>query len=102
MTGMPTSRIRSVVLGFAAIGALLMALITVVAEKTNQTMAVMVALPGLICHLLITGGHGGTDFQETVGSCVAVAINACLGAAFFLLINALLRHLDRKRLGQSQ
>ena len=81
----------------AAIGGLAMALVTVVAENSAQTLAMAVAFPGIICHLLITGGHGGTGAQETVGYCVAVAVNACFGAALFLLGYAVLRHLDRKR-----
>jgi hypothetical protein len=84
---------------FAAIGGFVMAIVTVVAETSNQTLAVGVAFPGIICHLLITGGHGGTRAEEIAGYCVAVAINAFIGAAVFLLAYAVFRSLDRRRVG---
>lgn len=78
------------------LAAMTLAIVTVVAERTDSALAAAVALPGLICHLLITGGHGGTHAEEVAGFAVAVVVNASLGAAFFALIFAVFRWLNRR------
>ena len=46
----------------------------------------VLAFPGLICGLMVTGGHGGTNAQELIGKVVAVAVNMGIVALPFLLV----------------
>ena len=88
--------IRAVCIGLGLLCATTLAILTVVAERTDSTSAAALAMPGLICHLLITGGHGGTQAEEAVGYTVAIIVNATLGAAFFAFVFAVWRHSHRK------
>lgn len=88
--------IRVACIGLGLLSATTLAIVTVVAERTDSTSAAAIAMPGLICHLLITGGHGGTQAEEVAGYTVAIIVNATLGAAFFAFVFAVLRHLHRK------
>jgi hypothetical protein len=88
--------IRAVCIGLGFLSATTLAILTVVAEKTDITSAMAVAMPGIICHLLITGGHGGTRAEEVAGFTVAIIVNASLGAGFFAFAFVVFRHLDRK------
>ncbi len=49
--------------------------LTVTAYRFGGEALFYFAFPGLICGLLITGGHGGTMLQETVAEIVAVGVN---------------------------
>lgn len=86
--------IRAVCVGLGFLSATTLGIVTVVAEKTESTSALAVAMPGLICHLLITGGHGGTHAEEAAGFTVAIIVNASLGAAFFAFVFLVWRHLS--------
>jgi hypothetical protein len=88
--------IRAVCIGLGLLSAMTLAMVTVVAERSDSGPAVAVAMPGLICHLLITGGHGGTHAEEVAGFTVAVIVNASVGAAFFTMIFAILKRFTRK------
>jgi tellurite resistance protein TehA-like permease len=91
--------IRAACIGLGALAATTLAIVTVVAERTGSTPAVFAAMPGIICHLLITGGHGGTHAEEVAGSSVAILVNASLGAACFFLVFAVFRHLNQTQPG---
>ena len=64
-----------------------MAFITIMAERTPSVLAFWLAIPGLLCHLLITALTRGTHTGEMAGFTSAVLLNASLAAApFFLLL----------------
>lgn len=71
--------LRAGCIGLALIAALAMSLVTLVAERTDSTPAEWVAMPGLICHMMIASGHGGTHSEEVVGFTIAVIVNAFVG-----------------------
>jgi hypothetical protein len=62
-------------------------------ETTLSNVVVYAALPGVIVHLLITGGHGGTVMEERFGSVSEVAMDtvfyATLLRAFTMLLHKL-------------
>lgn len=69
----------------ACLAADVMALITIMAERTPSVLAFWLALPGLICHLLITVLTRGTHIGEMAGFSCAVLMNATLAATPFFL-----------------
>ena len=89
--------IRAACIALGVLAAITLAIVTVVAERTDSPLAIFVAMPGIICHLLITGGHGGTHAQEVAGFSAAIFVNASLGAACFALVLAFFRHLNQSQ-----
>lgn len=78
----------------ACLAADVMAYITIMAERTPSLVAFWLAMPGLVCHLLITALTQGNHTGEMAGFTSAVLVNASLAAAPFF--GALLV-LDRRR-----
>ena len=60
---------------------------------TLWNVVVYAALPGVIVHLLIIGGHGGTLMEERFGSILEVAMNIVFYAALLWGLPVLLRKL---------
>jgi hypothetical protein len=60
---------------------------------TVWNFVIYAALPGLVVHLLITGGHGGTIMEERLGSILEVAVNTGFYAALLWASSVLLRKL---------
>ena len=54
-----------------------------------------VALPGVLAHMLVTGGHGGTMQQERIGSLLEVATNTVFYTGLLWGVPALLHKLQR-------
>lgn len=56
-----------------------------------------VTFPGLICGLMITGGHGGTVLQERTAEIVAVVVNVgMIALAYITLLYWIPRGLHHK------
>jgi hypothetical protein len=73
----------------ACVAADAMAFITIMAERTPSVLAFWLALPGLVCHFLITACLRGSHTGEMAGYTSAVLVNASLAAApFFLLLGS--------------
>jgi hypothetical protein len=49
--------------------------------RTASQIIFYTALPGVILHLVITGGHGGTIMEDRFGSVLEVVVNAVFYAA---------------------
>jgi hypothetical protein len=60
---------------------------------TRSEVVVYAALPGLVAHLWITGGHGGTITEERFGSILEVAVNAITYGVLLLGLSMLVRKL---------
>ncbi len=60
------------------------AVVTIAAYSYLNDALFFAAYPGLICGLLITGGHGGTSFQELLSRVIAVLVNMSIVALLFL------------------
>jgi hypothetical protein len=60
---------------------------------TTRDIVVYAALPGVVAHLLITGGHGGTMMEERFGSILEVATNTVSFAALLWGLSLLLSKL---------
>jgi hypothetical protein len=60
---------------------------------TLWNVVVYAALPGVIVHLLIIGGPGGTIMEERFGSILEVAMNTVFYAALLWGLPVLLRKL---------
>jgi hypothetical protein len=54
-----------------------------------------VALPGVLAHMLVTGGHGGTMQQDRIGSMLEVATNTIFYSGLLWGVPALLHKLQR-------
>ena len=89
----PAVIVVRIIAGFVS---LIAAALTVVAQNTNLD-ALMVLLyplfPGLIAGILITGGHGGSNAQETVAKIVAPEVNAAFYALLILTAHKIWRAL---------
>jgi hypothetical protein len=59
-------------------------------ETTPSNVVVYTALPGVIVHLLITGGHGGTIMEERFGAVLEVGVNTVFYATLLRGITMLL------------
>ena len=71
----------------ACIAADVMAFITIMAERTPSVLAFWLALPGLVCHFVITACLRNTHTGDVAGYTSAILVNASLAAApFFLLL----------------
>jgi hypothetical protein len=73
----------------ACLAADVMAFITIMAERTPSVLAFWLALPGLVCHFLITACLRNSHTGDVAGYTSAILVNASLAAApFFLLLGA--------------
>lgn len=71
----------------ACLAADAMAFITIMAERTPSVLAFWLALPGLVCHFLITTCLRNSHTGDVAGYTSAILVNASLAAApFFLLL----------------
>lgn len=71
----------------ACLAADAMAFITIMAERTPSVLAFWLALPGLVCHFLITACLRNSHTGDVAGYTSAILVNASLAAApFFLLL----------------
>jgi hypothetical protein len=70
--------------------ALVPVILSIVQWRSPDVSAVVfyALLPGNIVSLLITGGHGGTEFEEAVAPFVGAAVNV---GVYSMLVLALLR-----------
>jgi hypothetical protein len=62
-------------------------------STTTPGVVIDAAMPGLIAHLLITGGHGGTVTEERFGSVLEIAVNTMFYAALLWAVPVLFHKL---------
>jgi hypothetical protein len=63
------------------------------AERTPSVPAFRLALPGLVCHAIVTAATRGAHAGDLAGFVLAVLVNASLAAAPFFLLPGTLRRI---------
>ena len=95
----PNAWILYVVFSFLVVAALSLLLY---AMRTKAILSFL--MPGLICALVITGGHGGSEADEVIGRLLAFAVNWIIYSAGALVILAvtreILRNMNKRRSGR--
>jgi len=74
-------------------GFVLAILVHQILATTALGVAFYAAMPGVMAHLLITGGHGGTLTEERLGSVLEIAVNTVFYAVLLFCIRLLLHKL---------
>lgn len=71
-----------------AIGVVVVSSLNLVLRGLQIQAALYALLPGGICSLAITGGHGGSEAEETAGAIVAFTVNWVIYSVGIALILA--------------
>jgi len=67
--------------------------LTVAGRRSSSHFFAYLLFPGLVPDLLITGGHGGTIFEEWVGMFVSVLVNTLVYTLAFTALFTIWRRL---------
>lgn len=81
----------------AIVSGALVVTLTAVSRMVLSPLLFYSLCPGIALSLLITGGHGGTHFQDFIASALGVVINILAYFMVLLLVNKLMvRRKDRQ------
>ena len=75
------------------------ALLTFLLKITVSEFFLGALFPGEIASILITGGHGGTNVEECVGTVVSIIVNALVYFAVFELLILVRRRMWKGQAG---
>jgi hypothetical protein len=71
--------------------------ITLLSTMSESPVFFYLLYPGVVASLLITGGHGGTQFEEAIAPPVAFIVNAFVYAPLIAAVLAIYGRARRKR-----
>lgn len=68
-------------------------IVHVLMDRLPSPSVFHIGLPGVIAHLLITGGHGGTIFEERIGTILEIVVNTTFYTVLLWALLALVNNL---------